>query len=119
MTALMFEVRALDGRLLDRFTEDGLVCVAYGRPDKSWHEASLWAAVAIEQDRRLQGLDDEDRQVVLDLGVDHLDDAEAPPGTLRDEVAGLHVGDGERGDSEALAVCGDHGEPEHGGGGYR
>lgn len=31
----------------------------------------------------------------------------------------LHVGDGERDDSEALAVCGDHGEPEHGRGGYR
>jgi hypothetical protein len=119
VTPLTFNVRAADGRLLDRFTEDDLTCVAYGRPEKSWHEASLWAALAIEKDRRLQGLDDKDREVGVELRVDHPDDAENTSGALRDRVAGVEVRPGERNDAEALAVVGDHREPEHGGGGDR
>lgn len=47
---LRFDVYATDGRLLDTFTEADLVC--YDRhPEKALHEASLWAVLAIGQDR--------------------------------------------------------------------
>lgn len=54
-TPLRFDVYAVDDRLLDSFTEDELACVALGRPEKAWHEAACWAAVAVAADKRAHG----------------------------------------------------------------
>jgi len=50
--SLIFEVRAADGRVLDRFAETDLTCVALGHPEKAWNEAACWAHIAIVSDRR-------------------------------------------------------------------
>lgn len=120
MTPLTFEVRAVDGRLLDRFREDELACYAT-QPEKSWHEAACWAHLAILADRPrlLDRLDDKDGQLAVPLRIDHADHPEASPSSLLDDVSRLHVGDGERDDAVALTVGADQGEPEHGSGGYR
>jgi hypothetical protein len=47
---LRFDVRAIDGRLLDSFTEDEL---ATAGTDKTLAEAAAWAVVAVDRDRRL------------------------------------------------------------------
>lgn len=48
---LTFIVRAVDGQVLDTFREDELACFA-SNPEKSWHEASCWAYIAISKDRK-------------------------------------------------------------------
>lgn len=123
MTPLTFNVRAADGRLLDRFTEADLVCVAYGRPEKSWHEASLWAAIAIEKDRRLAGVDhevdDEDVELFGVVGRDEVADAEVGVAAAVDDRSDGPVGAAEFHRAERDSATGDDLEVRHGAGGYR
>ena len=55
-------------------------------------------------------VDDEQRQLPIHLGLDHGGHPQAPARTLRNHVAGIEVGPGERHDAEALTVSGDEGE---------
>lgn len=49
---LTIVVRAVDGSIIDAFTEEELTSVAMGAPDKSWQEAVAWAYIGWRQYER-------------------------------------------------------------------